>query len=81
MNMIKETYERLLMDVTEFDTEAVITTSGVTPGGGGGSGSSNLRFKSLKGLVQFSPSGSSGFSCCCWRFFFDMAVIQKVCPR
>ena len=36
--MNKETYERLLMDVTEFDTEDVITTSGVTPGGGGGSG-------------------------------------------
>ncbi len=29
--MIKETYERLLMDVTEFDTEDVITTSGVEP--------------------------------------------------
>ena len=35
MNMNKETYERLLMDVTEFDVEDVITTSGVTPGGGG----------------------------------------------
>ena len=34
MNMNKETYERLLMDVTEFDTEDVITTSG--EGGGGG---------------------------------------------
>ena len=34
MNMIKETYERLLMDVAEFDTEDVITTSG--EGGGGG---------------------------------------------
>ena len=33
MNMNKETYERLLMDVTEFDTEDVITTSGITPGG------------------------------------------------
>ena len=32
MNMNKETYERLLMDVTEFDTEDVITTSGHTPG-------------------------------------------------
>lgn len=34
--MNKETYERLLMDVTEFDTEDVITTSGPggdTPGG------------------------------------------------
>ena len=35
--MIKETYERLLMDVVKFDTEAVITTSGEgggdTPGG------------------------------------------------
>lgn len=31
--MMKETYERLLMDVTEFDTEDVITTSGITPGG------------------------------------------------
>ena len=30
---MKETYERLLMDVTEFDTEDVITTSGITPGG------------------------------------------------
>ncbi|MBQ6413202.1 MAG: hypothetical protein IJI19_06980 [Ruminococcus sp.] len=26
--MNKEAYERLLMDVTEFDTEDVITTSG-----------------------------------------------------
>ena len=33
MNMNKETYERLLMDVTEFDAEDVITTSG--EGGGG----------------------------------------------
>ena len=31
--MIKETYERLLMDVTEFDTEDVITTSGEQPTG------------------------------------------------
>ena len=30
MNMNKETYERLLMDVTEFDAEDVITTSGIT---------------------------------------------------
>ena len=39
MNMNKETYERLLMDVTEFDTEDVITTSGPggdTPGPGPG---------------------------------------------
>ena len=28
--MSKETYERLFMDVTEFDTEDVITTSGIT---------------------------------------------------
>ncbi len=34
--MIKESYERLEMDVTEFDLEDIITTSGVTPGGGGG---------------------------------------------
>ncbi len=34
MNMNKETYERLLMDVTEFDTEDVITTSGEEPGPG-----------------------------------------------
>ena len=26
--MTKETYERLLMDVTEFDVEDIITTSG-----------------------------------------------------
>ena len=26
--MIKESYERLLMDVTQFDVEDVITTSG-----------------------------------------------------
>ena len=31
MNMIKETYERLTMDVTKFDVEDVITTSGVGP--------------------------------------------------
>lgn len=31
MNMNKETYERLLMDVTEFDIEDIITTSGETP--------------------------------------------------
>lgn len=29
--MNKETYERLLMDVTEFDAEDIITTSGETP--------------------------------------------------
>ena len=32
--MNKETYERLLMDVTEFDVEDVITTSGLEPVGG-----------------------------------------------
>ncbi len=35
MKMIKKAYERLSMDVTEFDVEDVITTSGVGPGGGG----------------------------------------------
>ena len=34
MKMIKEAYERLSMDVTEFDVEDVIPTSGVGPGGG-----------------------------------------------
>ena len=34
MKMIKEAYERLSMDVTEFDVEDVITTSGIGPGGG-----------------------------------------------
>ena len=29
--MKKETYERLTIDVTEFDVEDVITTSGVEP--------------------------------------------------
>lgn len=33
--MNKETYERLNMDVTKFDVEDVITTSGIGPGGGG----------------------------------------------
>ena len=28
---MKETYERLAMDVTKFDVEDVITTSGVEP--------------------------------------------------
>lgn len=36
MTMIKESYERLMMDVTEFDAEDVITTSGVGPGPGDG---------------------------------------------
>ena len=35
MNMIKETYERLSLMITEFDAEDVITTSGVGPGPGG----------------------------------------------
>ena len=35
MNMIKEAYERLFLDVTQFDVEDIITTSGVGPGGGG----------------------------------------------
>ena len=30
--MNKETYERLYMDVTQFDTEDIITTSGEEPG-------------------------------------------------
>lgn len=34
MKMIKEAYERLELDMTEFDVEDVITTSGVGPGGG-----------------------------------------------
>ena len=29
--MNKESYERLSMDVTQFDAEDVITTSGLTP--------------------------------------------------
>ena len=33
--MNKETYERLMMDVTKFDVEDVITTSGGGSGGGG----------------------------------------------
>lgn len=33
-----ETYERLEMDVTKFDAEDVITTSGIGGGGGGGTG-------------------------------------------
>ena len=32
--MTKELYERLEMDVTQFDIEDVITTSGVGPGPG-----------------------------------------------
>ena len=36
MNMNKETYERLMMDVTKFDVEDVITTSGVGPAPGPG---------------------------------------------
>ena len=38
--MNKEPYERLMMDVTEFDAEDVITTSGGGSGGGGGSSDS-----------------------------------------
>ena len=34
MKMIKEAYERLELDVTEFDIEDIITTSGIGPGGG-----------------------------------------------
>lgn len=34
--MMKETYERLAMDVTKFDVEDVITTSGIAPGPGPG---------------------------------------------
>ena len=34
--MNKEAYERLAMDVTKFDVEDVITTSGVGPGPGPG---------------------------------------------
>ena len=29
--MIKETYERLVIDVTQFDAEDIITTSGEEP--------------------------------------------------
>ena len=36
--MIKETYERLEMDLTKFDIEDIITTSGFGPGGGGSGG-------------------------------------------
>ena len=44
MNMNKETYERLMMDVTKFDVEDVITTSGGGSGGGGGGGGSSDSF-------------------------------------
>ena len=36
--MIKETYDRLAMDITQFDVEDIITTSGVGPGPGPGPG-------------------------------------------
>lgn len=42
--MNKEPYERLMMDVTEFDAEDVITTSGGGSGGGGGGGGSSDSF-------------------------------------
>ena len=35
MKMIKEAYERLELDVTEYEGEDVIITSSVGPGGGG----------------------------------------------
>ena len=50
--MIKEAYERLSMDVTQFDVEDVITTSGVTPGGGD---SHNLNPGDYEGI--FIPVG------------------------
>ncbi len=53
--MNKETYERLSMDVTQFDVEDVITTSGVTPGGGGGSDSHTLTPGDYEGI--FVPVG------------------------
>ena len=31
--MMKETYERMSLVITEFDTEDVITTSGLAPSG------------------------------------------------
>lgn len=37
-----ETYERLEMDVTKFDAEDVITTSGIGGGGGGGTGGGGI---------------------------------------
>ena len=52
--MIKEAYERLSMDVTQFDIEDVITTSGLTPGGGGGD-SHNLNPGDYEGI--FIPVG------------------------
>ena len=36
MKMNKETYERSELEITAFDVEDIITTSGVGPGGGGG---------------------------------------------
>ena len=39
--MNKETYERLMMDVTKFDVEDVITTSG---GGGSSDSLANYEF-------------------------------------
>ncbi len=53
--MIKEAYERLSMDVTQFDVEDVITTSGGTSGGGGGGDSHNLTPGDYEGI--FVPVG------------------------
>ncbi len=53
--MIKEAYERMSMDVTQFDVEDVITTSGLTPGGGGGSDSHYLSPGDYEGI--FVPVG------------------------
>ena len=53
--MIREAYERLSMDVTQFDIEDVITTSGVNPGGGGGSDSHTLTPGDYEGI--FVPVG------------------------
>lgn len=52
VKMIREAYERLSMDVTQFDIEDVITTSGVTPGGGD---SHNLNPGDYEGI--FIPVG------------------------
>ena len=57
MKMNKETYERSELEITAFDVEDIITTSGVGPGGGGTEPATEQPTSEPPGPYELFPGG------------------------
>ena len=55
--MNKETYERSELEITAFDVEDIITTSGVGPGGGGTEPATEQPTSEPPGPYELFPGG------------------------